>query len=79
MLRSKLVIRARMTDDSKTRLQLLNREYGAFQAYIQGNKTIDLSATKQQADRLMQRILKKQEWKDKPKETVSAHSSKRFD
>lgn len=64
----KLTVKAKVTDDSKTKLELLNREYGAFQAYIQGNKTIDLySATKQQADRLIQRILKNQKGRINPK------------
>jgi putative transposase len=55
----KLTIKAKVTDDSKTKLELLNREYGAFQAYMQGNQNADLySATKQQADRLKQRIMK---------------------
>jgi putative transposase len=56
----KLTIKAKVTDDSKTKLELLNREYGAFQAYLQGkNKSVKLySATKQQADRLQAKILK---------------------
>ena len=56
---AKLTIKAKVTDDSKSKLEFLNREYGNFQAYLQGKKDIDLySATKQQADRLKQRILK---------------------
>ena len=56
---AKLTIKAKVTDDSKSKLEFLNREYGSFQAYLQGKKDIDLySATKQQADRLKQRILK---------------------
>jgi|GEM_PF-2196935 len=56
---SKLTIKAKVTDDSKNKLELLNREYGAFQAYLHGNQAVDLySATKQQADRLRDRILK---------------------
>jgi putative transposase len=48
-----------VTDDSKTKLELLNREYGSFQAYLQGNQSVDLySATRQQADRLKAKILK---------------------
>ena len=55
----KLTIKAKVTDDSKTKLELLNREYDAFQAYMQGNQNVSLySATKQQADRLKQRIVK---------------------
>jgi putative transposase len=55
----KLTIKAKITDDSKIKLELLNREYDAFQAHIQGNQKADLySATKQQADRLKQRIMK---------------------
>ena len=56
---NKLTIKAKITDDSKTKLESLNREYKAFQTYFQGNKNIDLySATKQQADRYRDRILK---------------------
>jgi putative transposase len=55
----KLTIKAKVTDDSKTKLGSLNREFGAFQAYVQGNKNINLySATRQQADRLIRRIIK---------------------
>jgi putative transposase len=55
----KLTIKAKVTDDSKIKLESLNREYGNFQAYLDGNKTVELySATKQQADRLKQRIMK---------------------
>ncbi len=68
MPKPKLTIKAKVTDDSKTKLELLNREYGAFQAYVQGNTTVQLySATKQQADRLRNRILKKQKGKIDPK------------
>jgi len=56
----KLTIKAKVTDDSKNKLELLNGEYGRFQAYIHGRKDVELySATKQQADRLIARILKK--------------------
>jgi len=55
----KLTIKAKVTDDSKTKLGSLNREFGAFQAYLRGMKCIDLySATRQQADRLIRRIIK---------------------
>ncbi len=55
----KLTIKAKVTDDSKSKLELLNGEYGRFQAYLQGKKDVDLySATKQQADRLLIRISK---------------------
>ena len=41
------------------KLEPLNREYKVLQAYFQGNKNVDLySATKQQADRQRDRILK---------------------
>lgn len=33
MPKPRLTIKAKVTDDSKTKLELLNREYGAFQAY----------------------------------------------
>lgn len=55
----KLTIKAKVTDDSKSKLEQLNGEYGRFQAYVQGNKQVDLySATKQQADRLLTRMSK---------------------
>lgn len=50
-----------MTDDNDSRIKLglLNREYDNFQAYIQGRKGAKLySATKQQADRLAERIIR---------------------
>jgi IS605 OrfB family transposase len=57
---SKLTIKAKVTDDSKTKLELLNREYGNFQAHIQGKQDVSklYSATKQQADRLRDRIIR---------------------
>jgi putative transposase len=49
-----------VTDDSKNKLELLNVEYGNFQGYLQGRSDVNLySATKQQADRLLARILKR--------------------
>lgn len=56
---SKLTIKAKVTDDSRNKLDMLNAEYGNFQAYLHGSKDVDLySATRQQADRLITRILK---------------------
>ena len=56
----KLTIKAKVTDDSKTKIELLKGEYGRFQTYIQGKQDVDLySATKQQADRLRDRIIKR--------------------
>lgn len=55
----KLTLKAKVTDDSRTKLELLNREYGNFQEYIQGRKDVELySATKQQADRLVARMIR---------------------
>ena len=56
----KLTIKAKVTDDSKIKLELLNSEYDSFQAYLQGNKQVNsYSATRQQADRLLDRIIKR--------------------
>jgi len=55
----RLTIKAKVTDDSKIKLELLNSEYDRFQAYLHGNKQVNLySATRQQADRLLNRIVK---------------------
>jgi IS605 OrfB family transposase len=54
---SKLTIKAKVTDDSRHKLEALGREYHAFQAYLHADKTVNLySATRQQADRLLARI-----------------------
>jgi putative transposase len=55
----KLTIKAKVTDDSRTKLEFLDREYKNFQAHIRGTKDVKLySATKQQADRLIMRIIR---------------------
>ena len=59
MPKLRLTIKAKVTDDSKIKLELLNSEYDRFQAYLHGNKQVNLySATRQQADRLLNRIVK---------------------
>lgn len=53
----KLTVKAKVTDDSKAKLQSLTDECANFQAYLRGMKQVNLySATKQQADRLLARI-----------------------
>jgi hypothetical protein len=53
----KITVKAKVTDDSKTKLQSLSNEYNNFQQYLRGDKTVNLySATKQQADRLLKRL-----------------------
>jgi hypothetical protein len=54
----KRTVKVKVTDDSKIKLELLNSEYRSFQAYLQGNKQVKFSATRQQADTLLNRIVK---------------------
>jgi len=59
----KLTIKAKVTDDSKIKLGLLNGEYGRFQAYLHGNKQVNLySATKQQASQFELRSNRNNVW-----------------
>ena len=56
---TKLTIKAKITDDSKTKLSLIESEYNNYQTYLQSkcNQIINLySATKQQAQRVLKRI-----------------------
>jgi hypothetical protein len=54
---SKITVKAKVTDDSKTKLRLLSDEYNHFQQYLNDEQTdnnVNLySATKQQADKLL--------------------------
>lgn len=55
-----ITIKAKVTDDSKSKLQLLEDEHRRFQAYIHGVKDVNLySATRQQADRFLDRVKKR--------------------
>jgi putative transposase len=62
---NKLTIKAKITDDSKTKLSLMQSEYNNYQTYLQSlcsnnNQTVNLySATKQQAQRVLRRIQSK--------------------
>lgn len=56
---TQITIKGKVTDDSKTKLQLLEDEHRRFQAYLHGVKDVDLySATKQQADRFLNKVVK---------------------
>ncbi len=56
---TEITIKAKVTDDSRIKLQLLEREYDAFQSYLHGVKDVNLySATKQQAERFLERVNK---------------------
>jgi putative transposase len=57
---SKITVKAKVTDDSKTKLRLLSDEYNHFQQYLNDEQTdnnVNLySATKQQADKLLKKL-----------------------
>ena len=58
---TKLTVKAKITDDSKTKLSLIESEYWNYQTYLQSGcknaEGINLySATKQQAERVLKRI-----------------------
>ncbi|MEW5840835.1 MAG: transposase [Thermoproteota archaeon] len=54
-----ITVKAKVTDDSKTKLQMLEDEHRRFQAYLHGVKEVELySATKQQADRFLNKVTK---------------------
>lgn len=56
----KLTVKAKVTDDSRTKLEALEHEFGNYQGYIRGKKDVKLySATKGQAERLVSRIVRK--------------------
>lgn len=55
----RITIKAKVTDDSKAKLQLLEDEHRRFQAYLHGIKEVELySETKQQADRFLDKVVK---------------------
>jgi hypothetical protein len=59
-LTQQITIKAKVTDDNKTKLQLLEDEHRRFQVYLHGVKDVNLySATRQQADRFLDRVKKR--------------------
>lgn len=57
---TQITIKAKVTDDSKIKLQSLEDEHRRFQTYLRGVKDVNLySATKQQADRFLDRVKKR--------------------